>query len=109
LGDKVEAGASLVASDSASGISTGIGYQFHKKVGDEYSYSDAGESARKLERDTHSQKQVGEFRVSYSSVEAFRRGEISVPFAAGLNYERQLSSINTPVTHRIQFDAKVFF
>lgn len=108
LGDKYELGTSINYTENLSGFVTGLGYQYHKKFGDRYA-SAAGDSLDKLNRDTDQSMKVGEFILGYSSINAFRRGEMAVPFAANLSYQRQIQSTNTPVTHRVQVDAKVFF
>lgn len=108
LGDKVEFGASA-RFEAPFGVSLGLGQQWHRKLGDEYQISESQETEAILRRNTDQKSIVREFSLGYSSVSAFRRGEIPVPFATNLQYQRQISSRNLPVTHRIQFDAKVFF
>ena len=106
LGDKIDAGSSLQFSQD-SGFATGAGYNFYTKLADTYKVASATKA--ELERDTFEQSHQLEFEVGYSSVPAYRRGEVKVPFETKLNYRHQLRSKNLPVTNLFQLDTGVFF
>jgi hypothetical protein len=105
LGDKIEAGTSVQYENDA-GIVSGAGYNFFHKVKDIYR---AGESTRLLTYETMQQMHEAELEIGYSSVPAFRRKEIAIPFEAKLGYKHQLRSRNMPVTNLLQLEASAFF
>lgn len=107
LGDKLETGASLQYANATSGIGGGIGYNYYNKWKD--LYRNAGISKVTLEKNTFECMHQAEFELSYSSVPAFLRKEIVLPFETKLNYKRHLASKNMAVTDFLQLEAGVFF
>lgn len=107
LGDKVDAGASLVYEHS-TGLSAGVGYAYFRKDGDRYR-GIGTDSAREWEKDTNQSANYAEYKLGYSTLPAFQSGTFKVPLAVGVEYKRQLSSRNMPISNLAQAEFSLFF
>ncbi len=105
LGDKVEAGTSL-AFASDLGLNGGVGYAYYSKGKDFYRSATSGE---KLSESTNERSHEASLELGYTSIPAFLRKELPLPFDTKFVYKRQLSSVNMPVTDFYQFEAALFF
>lgn len=107
LGDKIDAGTSLVW-EPRFGLVTGIGYTYFRKYGD--LYRELGdETAAELERDTDQVAHNGEAVLGYSTVPLYQAGSFAVPLELKLSYTRQFVSENMPVSDLAQLDFSLFF
>ncbi len=107
LGDKVDAGTSLVW-EPKFGLVTGVGYTVFRKFGDTYKGVQP-ETKSVLEDGTDQQAQNVETMLGYSTIPAFQRGDFAAPLEMKLTYTRQVKSRNMPVTDLAQFDLNLFF
>ncbi len=105
LGDKFETGTSLAYASSV-GLTGGVGYTYYRKGQDFYR---AGDSSTKLAEKTSESSHEAALEFGYSSVPAFLRKEIPIPFETKFVYKRQLSSVNMPVTDFLQLETALFF
>jgi hypothetical protein len=108
LGDKIEAGTSLQFEQNSTGLTAGLGLQYFRKYGDRYEV-EAIDVKNELQRDTAQQALYWKARLGYTSLPAFRRNEMKVPFVASIEYRKQYESINTPRTDFTQVDVGIFF
>lgn len=107
LGDSIDAGASI-QHEPANGLLSGLGVNYFTKQSDTY-YIPSHASADHFERDTAQRAIHAEAKVGYSTVPAFQRGEIKVPFSTSLEYKKHLVSVNSPVKDFITLDMALFF
>lgn len=105
LADKVEAGTSVSYSTDL-GVNGGVGYSFYTKGKDSYK---AGASSSKLSAETNERSHEASIEIGYTSIPAFLRKEVLVPFDTKFVYKRQLSSVNMPVTNFFQLETALFF
>ncbi len=107
LGDKIDAGTSLVW-EPKFGLVTGVGYTFFKKYGDTYKDLNS-ETKSLLEAGTDQQAQNIETMLGYSTIPAYQRGDFAAPIELKLTYIKQFRSKNMPVTDLAQFDFNLYF
>ena len=111
LGNKVDAGLS-VQFEHDLGIELGLGYIYARKGTDHYDAPTA-DVAEELEKDSDSQSSSIELKAGYSSVPAFKRKEIPVPFSVGLQYQQIVEAIaanrNVPNTKMLTLDVNLYF
>lgn len=107
LGDKVDAGLSLVY-QPPEGVVAGLGYTYFRKYGDIYR-DVPGAVKSKLEGGTDQVAHNGEAQLGFSTVPLYQRGAFAVPFEMKLTYTKQLESRNMPITDLAQFDLNLFF
>ena len=110
-GNKIDLGASLQWA-SESGLEFGLGYEFHRKQGDTYQASAA--VAQELAKDTLTQANNLEIKLGFSSVPAFKRKEIAVPFDVSFQYKRVIDGAmaanrNVPATQLFTLDMNLYF
>ncbi|SME88334.1 transporter [Pseudobacteriovorax antillogorgiicola] len=108
LGDKVDAGVSLQYEQPGTGIQAGLGLLAYRKFGDRYETDDLP-AKDELQRATAHEANYWQAKLGYSSLEAFRRGEIAVPLMASIEYRKQTTSRNVPRTDFTQVDIRLFF
>jgi len=112
IGDRIDAGASLQFEPSW-GLVAGLGYVYNRKFGDRYSLP--GDVAERdavranLEEDSAATAHYLEGKFGYSGIEAYRRGELRVPFAASLEYKKHLASANSFANDLVTVDIAVYF
>lgn len=107
LGDKVELGA-FTSYTMPVGLDFKTGLIANSKASDRYKNLPS-DVAKNYEKNTKSRGYVWENAIGYSSIEAFKRKEVSIPFSLQLGYKKQLSSVNTPVSDQASLDFAVFF
>lgn len=107
-GDFWDLGASIQY-EPVWGAVGGIGYLYQKKLADSYDHSLGLDVRSKLENGTSRSQQEVEYKLGYSSLNAFKRNAAPLPFIVELFYKKQIASINTPVTDFFGLDANVFF
>ena len=110
-GNKIDLGASLQWA-AESGLEFGLGYEFNRKQGDTYQASDA--VASELAKDTLTQANNLEVKLGFSSIPAFKRKEIAVPFDVSFQYKRVISGAmaanrNVPATQLFTLDMNLYF
>lgn len=110
LGNKLDFGAS-VQWEGDSGLELGLGYEFRRKFRDRY---DASEPVRsELEKNTGQQTNSLELKLGYSSIPAFKRKEIPVPFNISLQHKRVIAGLaknrNVPATRIFMLDMNLYF
>ena len=107
LGDHLDSGVSIQY-EPDSGLIAALGYVYGKQYGDTYEI--VNEAVRqKLEDNTQKRAEYIEFKVGYSSVKAFKRGEALAPLTASLEFKKHQASINTPSNDFMTFDVALFF
>jgi hypothetical protein len=107
LGDRIEAGSSLVW-EPRFGLTTGVGLGYMHKFSDRYEIVDEYVKAE-LEKNTEISAQTTEWSIGYSTVPLYQSGLVPVPFEVKLTETRQLQSRNNPITDLIQVDMSLFF
>ena len=108
LGDKVDAGVSMQFEQETTGITGGLGGLYFRKYGDRYDV-DYLASKNELQRATDQNALYWQARIGYSTLPAFKRKEFAAPLTATLEYRKQYSSRNVPVTDFTQLDLNLFF
>ena len=107
LGQSVEGGIS-VQFEPASGVLLGTGGVYSQKDGDEY-IVEAEDVQSELEKETHTKATYWEFRLGYSSVQAFQRKEAAVPYNLVFDYKKHVASIHTPNADVLSMNLALFF
>jgi hypothetical protein len=107
LGDMVDAGAAL-RFEPKMGLLSGIGANFHHKYRDIYKEVDP-DVKQYMQQDTEQKSTNAEFMLGYSTVPAYFDHTFAVPMDLRLTYQKQLTSINTPVTDLAQLDFNLYF
>lgn len=107
LGDKYELGASTrLATDVGLDLQTGV--VFSGKTADNY-HDLPADVQRNYEKNTKARAYIWENALGYSSVEAYKRKELAVPFSVQLGFKKHLSSVNSPISDQVSVDFAVFF
>ena len=107
LGDKVDAGVSLVY-EPAFGLTTGIGRSLFRKRGDQYRGLSL-ESETEWEKGSDQSADYNEYKLGYSTVPAYQQGTFKVPFSVGLEFKQHVKSRNMPVSDLAQAELSLFF
>lgn len=107
IGDQIDSGLSIQF-EPESGFLAGVGYQYSMKYGDHYKLSDI-DVKHKAEKGTNTSNHQSEIKVGYSTVQAYKRGSVALPFTASLEYKKSLASINSTTNDYIEFDLALFF
>ncbi|MBP6218216.1 MAG: hypothetical protein KA436_06495 [Oligoflexales bacterium] len=108
LGDRVDAGAALKY-EPWFGLTAALGLNHSKKFSDRYAMNQYPESKKAWEKDTGQWSQRLEARLGYTSVPAFQRKEIAIPFSSSLEYSKTIKSKNSVVKDLMTFDVVVYF
>ncbi len=108
LGDKIEAGVSMQFTQESTGITGGLGLDYFRKYGDRYETDDIP-AKNELQRDTDQNALYWKAQLGYSTLPAFRRNEFGIPLQATIEYRKQYTSQNTPITDFTQIDIGLFF
>lgn len=111
LGNKFDAGLSIQYANEL-GIELGLGYIYARKGTDNYD-APSDDVAEELARDSDSQSNSVELKMGYSSIPAFKRKEIPVPFSVGLQYQQLVDAVatnrNIPNTKMLTLDVNLYF
>ncbi|MDE3270154.1 MAG: hypothetical protein OYH77_07710 [Pseudomonadota bacterium] len=111
LGNKLDAGLSVQFAHDL-GIELGLGYIYARKGADRYD-APSEEAALELAKDSNLQSSSIEVKMGYSSVPAFRRKEMPVPFSVGLQYQQLVEALvanrNVPNTKMLTLDVNLYF
>ena len=110
-GNKIDLGVSLQWA-AESGLELGLGYEFNRKQGDTYQTNTS--VAQELNKDTLTQANNLEIKLGFSSLPAFKRKEIAVPFDLSFQYKRVISGAmaanrNVPATQLFTLDMNLYF
>ena len=110
-GNKIDLGASMQW-EFESGLEFGLGYEFNRKQGDTYQAVDA--VAQELGQDTLTQANNLEIKLGFSSIPAFKRKEVAVPFDVSFQYKRVIDGAmaanrNVPATQLFTLDMNLYF
>ncbi len=105
LGDQVESGLSYQM-ELRSGLIFGLGETWRLKWRDRYK---AGPSSTFYEARTQNKLVSHEAQLGYSSIKAFQRKQVPIPFATTLSFSRPWLGQNLPKSDLLQWEAKVFF
>lgn len=111
-GNKIDLGAS-VQWESETGLELGLGYEFNRKQRDVYQA--VAEVKQELEKDTATQANNLEVKLGFSSIPAFKRKQIAVPFTVAFQYKRVIDGAllvanrNVPATQLFVFDVNLYF
>ena len=113
LGNKFDIGASVQWANDL-GIELGLGYEFNSKSADSYQAPTVA-IEKELEKDTVTRANNVELKVGYSSVPAFRRKEIPVPFNVSVQYKQVVDNEllaknrNVAATKLFSLDLNLYF
>lgn len=113
LGNKFDIGASVQWANDL-GIELGLGYEFNSKSADSYQAPTVA-IEKELEKDSVTRANNVELKVGYSSVPAFRRQEIPVPFNVSVLYKQVVDSEllaqnrNVAATKLFSLDLNLYF
>lgn len=113
LGNKFDVGASVQWANDL-GIELGLGYEFNGKSADDYQAPTVA-AEKELEKETMTRANNIELKVGYSSVPAFRRKEIPVPFNVSVQYKQVVDNEllarnrNVAATKLFSLDLNLYF
>ena len=111
-GNKFDLGAS-VQWESETGLELGLGYEFNRKQSDVYQADTA--VASELGKDTFTQANNLEIKLGFSTIPAFKRKQIAVPFNVSVQYKRVVDSKllaanrNVAATQLFVLDMNLYF
>ena len=108
LGDQIEIGTSLQY-EADFGLVMGLGYSYSQKFADTYYVTLNEASKAALESGTNIVSPYIETKIGYSSLSAFQRKEIAVPFTIGLEYRKNVATRNAKIKDIVLLDSNIYF